>query len=89
MCRGRDGGGVGGVVAPAIVLPSSLLWYFGRYGWGAACRVVGLARRHDLHYVTIPISLPATPIVFTCSYVKFIPFMLLIKDAVQMRQFCS
>ena len=44
-------------------LPSSLLWHFGRYGWGAACRVVGLARRHDLHYVTIPISLPATPIV--------------------------
>ena len=45
------------------VLPSSLLWHFGRYGWGAACRVVGLARRHDLHYVTIPISVPATPTV--------------------------
>ena len=66
------------MVAPAIGSPASLLWHFGRYGWGAACRVVGLARRHDLHYVTIPISLPATPIVFTCNNVKFIPIMLLI-----------
>ena len=51
----------------------------GKQSWGAACHVVGLARRHDLHYVTTPIRLPATPIVLlvACVTIKCIPFMLL------------